>query len=57
MWQWWVELAGLVTDLQAERGKRIQVMILHQAFGPVNTSDNIDEHAEGVHVALSSTAW
>jgi hypothetical protein len=30
---------------------RLQVMAVHLA------SDNMDEHAEGVHVALSSTAW
>jgi len=46
-----------MTDLKAEWGKRIQVMIVHQAFIPVNMSDNIDEHAEWVHVALSSTSW
>jgi len=45
-----------MTDLQREWGTRIQVMIVHQAFRPFNKSDNI-EHAEGVHVALSSTAW
>jgi hypothetical protein len=29
-------------------------MIVHQALKPVNTYDNMDEHAEGVHVALSA---
>ena len=38
------------------RVKRVEVMAMHPALKPVNTSDTMDEHAEGVHVALSSTA-
>jgi len=34
------------------RVKRLQVLAMHPASRPINTSDNTNEHAEGVHVAL-----
>lgn len=57
MGQWWVELAVVDGGDTGGRVKRLQVTMVHPAFRPVDTSDNIDEHAEGFHVALPSTAW
>jgi hypothetical protein len=57
MGQWWVELAVVDGGDAGGRVKRLQVVMVHTAFRPVDTSDNMDEHAEGFHVAFSSTAW
>jgi hypothetical protein len=51
MWHWWVELA-VVDGHVGGKMKKLKVIAVHPAFRPVNTSDNMDEHAEGVHVAL-----
>jgi hypothetical protein len=55
--QWWVELAVFDGGETGGRAKRHQVTMVHPVFRPVDTSDNMDEHAEGFHIALSSTAW